>query len=141
VWRDTEFNGNYAFNLLGTKEFKTRRGLIGVGTNLTTAGGRRYGPVDVVRTQEAQEVIFQDATRNSLQFRPYFRADLRVNYRINTKNLHHEIALDLINVLNTQNILSLTWAPNEIDNPDPNKSIIQNYQLGFLPIFYYKIDF
>ncbi|HSJ69533.1 MAG TPA: TonB-dependent receptor [Anditalea sp.] len=141
VWRDTEFNGNYAFNLLGTKEFKTRRGLIGVGTNLTTAGGRRYGPVDVERTQEAQEVIFHDATRNSLQFRPYFRADLRVNYRINTKNLHHEIALDLINVLNTKNILSLTWAPNEIDNPDPDKSIIQNYQLGFLPIFYYKIDF
>jgi len=141
VWRDTEFNGNYAFNLLGTKEFKTRRGLIGVGTNLTTAGGRRYGPVDVQRTQEAQEVIFQDAARNSLQFRPYFRADLRVNYRINTKNLHHEIALDLINVLNTKNILSLTWAPNEIDNPDPDKSIIQNYQLGFLPIFYYKIDF
>jgi hypothetical protein len=141
VWRDTEFNGNYAFNLLGTKEFKTRRGLIGVGTNLTTAGGRRYGPVDVLRTQEAQEVIFEDATRNSLQFDPYFRADLRINYRINTKNLSHEIALDLINILGTKNVLNLTWAPNDIENPDPEKSIIPNYQLGFLPIFYYKIDF
>ena len=141
IWRDTEFNGNYAFNVLGTKEFKTRKGLIGIGTNLTTAGGRRYGPVDVERTQEAQEIIYVDATRNSLQFDPYFRADLRINYRINTKNLSHEIALDLINVLNTKNILNLTWAPNEIDNPDPDKSIIQNYQLGFLPIFYYKIDF
>jgi len=141
VWRDTEFNGNYAFNLLGTKEFTTRRGLIGIGTNLTTAGGRRYGPVDVERTVEAQEVIFNDASRNSLQFDPYFRADLRINYRINTKRLSHEIALDLINVLNTKNILNLTWAPNEIDNPDPVKSIIPNYQLGFLPIFYYKVDF
>lgn len=141
VWRDTEFNGNYAFNALATKEFKTKKGLIGIGTNLTTAGGRRYGPVDVARTQQEQEVIFQDATRNSLQFDPYFRADLRINYRINTKRLGHEIALDLINILDTKNILNLTWAPNEIDNPDPEKSIISNYQLGFLPIFYYKVDF
>ncbi|WP_373522118.1 hypothetical protein, partial [Aquiflexum sp.] len=63
------------------------------------------------------------------------------NYRINTKKLSHEIALDLINILGTKNVLNLTWAPNDIENPDPEKSIIQNYQLGFLPIFYYKIDF
>lgn len=97
--------------------------------------------MDVARTQEAQEVIFQDASLNCLQFDPYFRADLRINYRINTKKLSHEIALDLINILGTKNILNLTWATDEIDNPDPDKSIIPNYQLGFLPIFYYKVDF
>ncbi|MBD3627456.1 carboxypeptidase-like regulatory domain-containing protein [Cyclobacterium sp.] len=141
IWRDTEFNGNYAFNFLGTREFQTRNGLIGIGTNITTAGGRRYGPVDVERTQEQQEIIYQDESRNSLRFDPYFRMDLRVNYRINRKKLSHEIALDLINILNTKNILNLTWAPDELENPDPEKSIIQNYQLGFLPIFYYKVDF
>lgn len=141
IWRDTEFNGNYAFNVLGTKEFQTRKGLIGIGTNITTAGGRRYGPVDIVRTQQQQEIIYEDEGRNTFQFDPYFRMDLRVNYRINTKNLSHEIALDLINILDTQNILNLTWAPDDLENPDPENSIIQNYQLGFLPIFYYKVDF
>lgn len=141
VWRDTEFNGNYAFNTLGTKEFKTRKGLVGVGGKLTTAGGRRYGPVDLERTQELQEIIYVDATRNSLQFAPYFRADLRVNYRINAKKVSHEIALDLVNVLNTKNILNLTWAPNDLTNPDPDLSIVKNYQLGFLPLFYYRVDF
>lgn len=141
IWRDTEFNGNYAFNFLGTKEFKLRKGLIGVGTNLTMAGGRRYGPVDVARTEALQEIIYVDATRNSLQFDPYFRADIRINYRLNAKKISHEIALDLINILNTQNILNLTWAPDNLENPDPDESIIQNYQLGVLPIFYYKLDF
>lgn len=141
VWRDTEFNGNYAFNAVATKEFKVRRGLIGVGTNLTTAGGRRYGPVNVARTLADQEIIYEDATRNSLQFEPYFRADLRINYRINGKKMSHEIAIDLINLLDTQNILNLTWAPDNLENPDTQKSIIKNYQLGFLPLFYYKIDF
>ncbi len=141
VLRDTEFNGNYAFNLLATKEFDTKRGLIGVGTNLTTAGGRRFGPVDMQRTLEQQNIIFTDEGRNSLQFDPYFRADLRINYRINSPRLSHEIALDLINVFNTRNILNLTWSPNELQNPDPEQSVIQNYQLGFLPIFYYKVDF
>lgn len=141
VWRDTEFNGNYAVNALATKEFKTRSGLIGVGTNITTAGGRRYGPVDVERTEQEGEIIYVDETRNSLQFDPYFRADLRINYRINRPKVSHEIALDLINIFGTKNVLNLTWAPNDIENPDPEKSIIKNYQLGFLPIFYYKIDF
>ncbi|WP_114748336.1 carboxypeptidase regulatory-like domain-containing protein [Pleomorphovibrio marinus] len=141
IRRDTEFNGNYAFNLVATKEFETRKGLIGVGTNVTTAGGRRFGPIDMQRTLEQQNVIFADEGRNTSQFDPYFRTDLRINYRINSPRLSHEIALDLINLFNTRNILNLTWSPNELQNPDPEQSVIQNYQLGFLPIFYYKVDF
>jgi hypothetical protein len=56
-------------------------------------------------------VVWVAATRNSLQFRPYFRADLRINYRINRPKLSHEIAMDLVNVLNTENVLTLTYAP------------------------------
>jgi hypothetical protein len=47
--------------------------------------------------------------------------------------------LDLINILNTENILTLTYNPNP-KNPAANP-IGMDYQLGFLPIFYYKIDF
>jgi hypothetical protein len=51
----------------------------------------------------------------------------------------HEIAIDFVNILNTQNVLKLTFAPNKI-NPQLNP-IREEYQLGFLPLFYYKIDF
>jgi hypothetical protein len=51
----------------------------------------------------------------------------------------HEIGLDLVNILNTQNLLSLTYAPNL---KDPSAApFAEKQQLGFLPIFYYKIDF
>lgn len=74
---------------------------------------------------------------STLQFDDYFRADIRINYRINAKKVSHEIAVDLVNIFDTQNILTLNFAP---DHPSGN-AIQEQYQLGFLPIFYYKIDF
>jgi len=44
-----------------------------------------------------------------------------------------------VNVLDTRNVLSLTYAPDE--NNDPNESIRKEYQLGRLPLFYYRIAF
>jgi hypothetical protein len=58
---------------------------------------------------------------------------------LNTKNLTHEIGLDLVNVFNRKNILGLTYSPNPIHpSADP---VVEQYQLGFLPLFYYKLDF
>ena len=56
----------------------------------------------------------------------------------------HEIGLDLVNLLNTENLLSITYNPAILpkDLADPKyKPYSENKQLGFLPIFYYKIDF
>jgi hypothetical protein len=140
VWRDTDFNGNYIFNTLFSKEwFLRNRNTISVGGKVTTAGGRRYGPIDQVRSQQERDVVYVDATRNSQQFRPYFRTDLRVSYKINRPSATHEIAVDLVNILGTKNILKLTYSPNDAD-PTANP-VRQEYQLGFLPLFYYRADF
>lgn len=88
-----------------------------------------------------QELIFIDSLTNTLQLKNYFRFDLKLAYRINSsKNkVSHEFALDLVNLLNTKNILGLSYAPNPTD---PAASPVrEEYQLGFLPLFYYKIDF
>ncbi len=141
VWRDTEFNGNYVINALFSREFslKSQQKSLLFGTKFTTAGGRRYGPVDMVASELERDVVFIDALRNSLQFRPYLRADIKISYKVNRPRVTHEIALDLVNIFGIQNILKLTYAPdpgNQAGNP-----IREEYQLGFLPIFYYKIDF
>lgn len=140
IWRNTDFNGNYVFNTLFTKEwFLKNRNTIAIGGKMTTAGGRRYGPVDVTASAHDKEVVWVDASRNSLQFDPYFRADIRINYKINRPRVTHEIALDLINILGTKNILKLTYAP---DDANPSASPVrEEYQLGFLPLFYYRVDF
>ncbi len=138
IERNTDFNGNFAANFLIGKEFKVgKRGTILLGANVTWAGGKRYGLVDTVASAAAREVIFQDDQYNEFQFKDYFRADLKVNYRLNTKKLTHEIGLDLVNVFGIENILAITYAPT----PDDPQRITTSNQLGFLPIFYYRIDF
>ena len=140
IWRDTEFNGNYIFNTLFTKEWAVRQNnVLSIAAKMTMAGGRRYGPVDEQQSEAQKDVVYVDAQRNSRKFDPYFRADFRINYKINTRKTTHEIALDLVNVFNVKNILKLTYAP---DHSDPaGTSVREEYQLGFLPLFYYRIDF
>ncbi len=137
VLRNTVFNGNYTLNALFAKEWKFKRSSLNLGGKVTTAGGRRFGDVDAIATVENQEIRY--LTNENLfeqQFRPYFRADAKVNYRFNTNRLTHEIAVDFVNIFNTRNILTLTYVPDA--SVDYQR---EEYQLGFLPLFYYRIDF
>lgn len=138
VWRNTTFNGNYAFNGLFAKEFNFGgKSSLNLGGKVTYAGGRRYGDVDEVASAAQLEIIYKDNDNyNAFLFRPYFRADGKVNYRFNSRNLTHELAIDFVNIFNTKNILTLTYAPD-----NPLGPIREEYQLGFLPLFYYRLDF
>jgi hypothetical protein len=150
IWRNTSYKGSnisknidlsYVWNVLAGKEFKIgKKQVIGVGTKITRAGGRRYGLVDIAQTEASKEIIFQDSLFNEKTFRDYFRVDLKISWRMNTQKLTHEFGLDLVNLLNTKNLLSLAYAP-KLDPNDTSEPIAQKAQLGRLPIFYYKIDF
>ncbi len=138
VWHNTTFNGRYAFNGLFAYEFNLTSNVdLNVGGKLTYVGGRWYGEVNMEESARLQELIWDDATMNTKQFKPYFRADTKVSLRVNRKKVSHELSLDLVNVFNIKNILTLTYAP---EHPSGNM-VTEEYQLGFLPIFYYKIDF
>lgn len=140
VLRNTSYNGSYIANLLGGKEFKlSPRQTLSIGGKITVAGGKRYGFVDAAQSNLLNEVIFIDSAFNERQFRDYFRADLKISWKLNAEKVTHEIGLDLVNILNTENLLSLTYAPNLAD--PTQEPTAQQTQLGFLPIFYYKIDF
>lgn len=140
IERNTSYNGNYVFNVLSGKEFKLNtKQSISLGLKATYAGGQRYGYVDIPKTQVIHELVFLDEGFNTRRFRDYFRLDLKVNWKYNAKKTTHEIGLDLVNVLNTKNLLSLAYAPN-LSDPTA-EPIAEKRQLGFLPLFYYKIDF
>ena len=82
VDRNTTFNGGYGCNALFAKEFTTRKNnVLNLGAKITYAGGRWYGPVDEEASDEQLEIVYEDATVNTLQFEPYFRTDIKVNYR------------------------------------------------------------
>ena len=141
VERNTDFNGNYIVNGLLGKEFslgESGKHKLALGAKITYAGGKRYGYVDVVATDSLKEIVFLDEGYNDRRFKNYFRADIKVNYILNTPKVTHEFGLDIVNLLNTQNILGLTYTPNETNPLEP---YAERCQLGLLPIFYYKIDF
>jgi len=138
IERSTDFNGNYVFNGLIGKEFKigsNNKHSFSIGAKITYAGGKRFGNVDPVLTDSLNEIIFLDEGYNENRFRNYFRFDTKVNYVFNAKKITHEFGLDLVNLFNTPNILGLTYTPTS-----PTLTS-ERLQLGFLPIFYYKIDF
>ncbi len=138
IVRNTDFNGNYMFNALGTKEFKVaEHATVGIGPKVTYAGGRRYGIVDSTASEATKEIIWKDEQRNEFRFPDYFRTDLRLTYVVNRPKVSHELAFDLVNIFGTKNILNIAWAPGI----NPDSPFAYSYQIGFLPVFYYKFDF
>jgi hypothetical protein len=136
-WYNSDFNGNYVLNALGTKEFrwgKKRINTIGIGGKVTFGGGQRYTPFDTVLSQYSEDPVALDSMRNGNQFKPYFRLDIKLNYRCNTKRFTHEVGIDLVNLTFQKNILRLQYAGPDV----PAQEV---YQLGFLPLFYYRLDF
>ncbi len=137
---NTDYNGGFATNLLGGVEYSIgKRNAINISGKLTYAGGRLYSPVNRAASDAISDIVPDESSINTLQFPNYFRTDLRLAYKINTKKVTHEFALDLVNLLNTKNVLALSYSPDP-SNPSADP-FIRNYQLAFLPLFYYKIDF
>ena len=140
IERNTSFNGIYAANFLAGREFEVGKNkVLGLGVKVTGAGGKRKGIVDHVESAEQGEVIFLDEGFNEDKFKDYFRFDIKTTYKINKEKVTHEIGLDLVNLTGAQNILNYSYAPNS--TPELDDDVVENYQLGFLPIFYYRIDF
>jgi hypothetical protein len=138
IWRNTTFNGRYAANALFAREFTTKRGsVISIGARSGMVGGRWHGPVDREASDAAQQVVYLDQQVNTIQFRPYFRTDLKLGYRWNRTRVMHEFNIDIVNITNHQNILTLTYAPGHVSG----EPVREEYQLGTLPIFYYRLEF
>ena len=141
IKRNTAYNGNYTGNILAGKEWnfgKNNHKTFALGTKITFAGGKRYTPIDTIASLFAQDAIEKMSQTNSAQFKDYFRADLKISYKVNMKKITHEIALDIVNIAGTKNVLKKTYIP--AIGPEPAQ-FIDEYQLGFFPIFYYRIDF
>lgn len=138
VLRNTSFNGHYGLNALVAKEFSfNKQSTLNIGGKVTYAGGRWYGPVDEAASAQQLDVVYLSEGMNTIQFDPYFRVDAKINYLWNRQKVTHEFAIDFVNIFNIKNILTLSYAP---DHPSGNP-IREEYQLGFLPLFYYKLDF
>jgi hypothetical protein len=142
VYRNTDYNSHYAANLLAGYEHKMGKySTLITGIKMTVIGGKPYSPINAAASDSLGDAVVVDNQRNTLTLPSYFRTDLKLGVRINSKRVTHEIALDLVNVFNTKNVLSYTYSYELYRQTSGAQPFYYQYQLGFLPIFYYKIDF
>jgi hypothetical protein len=142
ILRNTAFNGNYVFNLLGGKEFR----LAGKKSNprfirkvtfdgkFNLAGGQRYSPVDIAASKAANSTKYDDGLAFSLQMPYYAKIDLRVGYKSIGRNSSKEIAININNVTNRRNPFYMKY--------DPETSGVKMInQMGIIPDLLFRITF
>ncbi|MBO6518087.1 MAG: TonB-dependent receptor [Bacteroidia bacterium] len=140
----TVFDSRYALNLLGGKEFyftektnkkgKTSKASMTADVKFVVNGGQRHTPVDVVATEQQNEVVYVNSRTNELQYQEYARFDLRIAYKVQTKKMTQEWGIDIQNLTNRDNIFSTQY------DPETKEYRITN-QTGILPIGLYRITF
>lgn len=141
VWRKGAFAGDYVANLAGGKEFvitkdqqAEKRHSITVDGSLTFAGGQRYTPVDIDASALEGRTVYDEDRAYVLQLPDYFRADLRVAYRIQGRRTTQEWAIDIQNLTNRRNVQNILFDPAAGE-------LVEVYSIGMLPMFQYRIYF
>ena len=82
VWRNTDWNSNFALNVVGGIEKPLGKGSVGLSGKITWAGGKRYGNVDSLETVRQAEMQYLADGYNEFQFKDYFRTDLKLKYNL-----------------------------------------------------------
>ena len=135
ITRNTAFNGNYVFNLLGGKEFKiNQRHTLSIDLRGTYAGGKRYTPIDLAASIAASNEVRDGTRAYELQYPNYFRLDVKPGYRFNSKKVTHEFTIDIQNVTKNANVFQQSYDIK-------NQTIKTDYQLRFFVIPQYRVLF
>ena len=135
IERNTAFDGNCVLNMLVGKEIPIgKRSTLNIDYKMTFAGGKRYTPIDTVHSNSLNTVYINNESFTK-QYPPYFKADIKVGFKLNGKKISQEWQAYVENFTNHQNVLDQTFsytAPGKVST---------TYQLGFFPMFLYRINF
>jgi hypothetical protein len=136
VERSTRFDGNYSVNVTYGREWtkikKQSQRSFGFSTRVLYLGGLRESPI--LPDQTEPQTVYDESRAFENKLEDYFRLDLRLNWRKNKKSYTRTIAIDIQNVLNTQN-----EAYHYYDHV--KEKVTTQYQLGLIPVLVYRIDF
>lgn len=135
ILRNSAFNGNYVFNLLGGKEFRIKqKHVLSVDVRTTYAGGKHYTPINLPASIAANTEVRDGSRAYQLQYPAYFRMDVKPGYRYNAKKVTHEFSVDIQNITHNLNVFQQTYDIT-------NHRITTEYQLKFFVIPQYRLLF
>jgi len=137
VERPTKFDGRYSLMITGGREWTRfvddHSRSFGVHGRLMYLGGLRDTPISELASFRTQTTVYtQDA--NSIKLNDYVRFDLRLSWRKDKKNYTRTIALDVQNVAGIKN-----QAYKYYDSYQGK--VVTQYQVGFIPVLVYRVDF
>lgn len=137
VQRDTRFNGNFIFNVLGGKEWrvgKNGKNTLGLNGKFIWSGGKREAPILIPESQSAGETVFDFGRNNEQLLANYYRIDFGLTYRKNKEKSAQVLALNVQNVTAVNNEFARFYSP------EANR-VISESQLSFFPNLSYKWEF
>ncbi len=139
-WYNTRFNSQYQLNLVYGKEWekineKQKNKRWGINLRLNLRGGFWENNIDESASRDARQTVFLRENDKLIQLPGFFRADLRIFYKINNpKGLNSTLSLDIQNVSNNENAAFRYFDPLTMQIETKN-------QLSLIPILNYRIEF
>ncbi len=137
VVRNTRFNKNYLFNVVGGKEFtfgKNKENIIDFNLKVAWLGGNRVTPIDLEASKLAKYPVFITDRAFEHRLPDFFRIDLKVGYRINKPKYTLITSLDIQNITNRSNVQDQFY--------DVERQKIRKVNsLGILPVLNFRLEF
>lgn len=144
VERNTQYNGNYLFNVLMGKEFqnlgKKKNQTLSLNGKIFYGGGKKIIPL----LRDAQGNIAVDSDNNNYwdyekayekKLENIYQVTVSASYKFNRPKATHEIFINLDNVTNTKGKVSEYY-----DESEPN-SVGHLTQFGLFPNLMYRVYF
>ncbi|HOK51754.1 MAG TPA: carboxypeptidase-like regulatory domain-containing protein [Bacteroidales bacterium] len=134
-WHHTAFDGNYIYNFLtGYEHPLNNQWTISFDGKLSTAGGKRYIPIDLQQSIQAGETRYDESSIFERKYAPFFKIDLKVAFRHNKARSTQEWQVYVENVTNHRNPLYEYYNSTR-------KKITRVYQLGIFPMVLWRLTF
>lgn len=137
IERSTKFDGRYSLMVTGgrewTKTVNEHNRSFGVHGRLMYLGGLRDTPIDENASRITGTTSYSPDAY-SVALKDYVRLDLRVSWRKDKKNYTRTIALDVQNVAGIKNEAYKYYDAFL-------KKVVTQYQVGFIPVLVYRVDF
>ena len=139
IWRNTELNQRYSYNVIAGKEFKLKdkphkSRLLSVNMNWRHSGGAWKTPIDLIASEQAGWTVFDESNPFSIRQPDLMGMDVSVNYRSNKKKMATECSITLKNIYSNNAVLF------ELYDTD-TKTIRQREDYGLIPVISYTIHF
>lgn len=135
IKRNSRYNQHYVMNLLGGKEWQTRKNnTFSLNGKFTVLGGKRFAPVDELESMQYQFVIYDNSRIYEEQSPANFYLDLSLNYTINRPGFSQSIILQAKNLLLQKEFIGHAY--------NYKSHTVEPYELSLIyPFLSYKIQF